>query len=205
MHKSISYDQEEIFKAIRELHVIDPFQLDPTYSTGGFYRASQERPELCFDISPQSPEVRQADCRDLPIEDETIRSIMFDPPFLATKGPSLKSATGNIINRRFSVFPDEKSLHDFYRQSLVEFYRILKPNGWLIFKCQDKVSSGKQYFSHCYIYAEACKIGFYAKDLFVYAKRSRIVANWQRNQQHARKHHSYFWVLQKKNVNLCIL
>jgi SAM-dependent methyltransferase len=204
MHKSISYDQEEIFQSIRQLYVQEPFQLDPTYSKGTFYRSSQERPELCFDISPQSPEVRQSDCRDLPIDDGTIRSIMFDPPFLATRGPSLKSNDGNIINRRFSVFPDEPSLHDFYRESLQEFYRVLKPGGWLVFKCQDKVSSGKQYFSHCFIYAEARTIGFYAKDLFVYGKRARIVANWQRNQQHARKHHCYFWVLQKKKVNLCI-
>tara|TARA_Y100001963_G_C6705478_1_gene411690 strand:- start:259 stop:873 length:615 start_codon:yes stop_codon:yes gene_type:complete len=204
MHKSISYDQEEIFQSIRQLYVKEPFQLDPTYSKGGFYSSSQERPELCFDISPQSPEVKQADCRDLPIDDGTIRSIMFDPPFLATKGPSLASLKGNIINRRFSVFPDEPSLHDFYRESLLEFYRVLEPGGWLVFKCQDKVSGGKQYFSHCFIYAEARAIGFYAKDLFVYGKRSRIVANWQRNQQHARKHHCYFWVFQKKKVNLCI-
>ena len=28
--------------------------------------------------------------------------------------------------------------------------------------------------------------------------RNRLVANWQRNQQHARKYHSYFWVFRKR-------
>ena len=81
-----------------------------------------------------------------------------------------------------------------------EAYRILRPNGILIFKCQDKVSSNKQYMSHCFIMNEAVKIGFYPKDLFILLSKQRIVADWQvKNQKNARKFHSYFWVFQKSN------
>lgn len=126
--------------------------------------------------------------------------MMLAPPFLAAKGKSLKGNDGNIINRRFGVYPDEKSLHCCYADMLAEAYRALKPDGILIFKCQDKVSSGKQYMSHVFIMNEAVRIGFYPKDLFILLAKSRLVADWQRrNQIHARKWHSYFIVLQKTN------
>ena len=78
------------------------------------------------------------------------------------------------------MFKNEKELHEFYTNSIKEFYRILKPNGVLIFKCQDKVSSGKQYFSHCFINDVAINTGFYAKDLFILLAKNRLIANWQR-------------------------
>lgn len=86
-----------------------------------------------------------------------------------------------------------------------EAYRVLKPNGILIFKCQDKVSSGKQYMSHVFIMNEAVKIGFYPKDLFILIAKNRLIANWQiKSQKHARKFHSYFWVFEKndKKINI---
>ena len=147
---------------------------------------------------PQDNNVLQADCRHLPLENQSINSIIFDPPFLATTGPSLKSdENNNLINKRFGVYPNEQALHQMYWDSLKEFWRILKPGGILIFKCQDKVSSGKQYMTHVYTINMAEDIGFYTLDLFVLGVESRLVADWQRNQKHARKFHSYFLVFQK--------
>ena len=133
--------------------------------------------------------------------DESIKCMIFDPPFLATTGKSLKEdENNNVINKRFGVFESEKKLHQFYVDSMKEFYRILEKNGILIFKCQDKVSSQKQYFSHVFIMNEAVKIGYYPLDLFMLWAKNRLVAEWQtRNQQHARKYHSYFWVFKKTN------
>lgn len=145
--KSTSYDQGEIIQNILKLHVPDgKIDCDPTFSTGAFYNAAGiEAPKLRFDIRPQVEGVVQADARSLPISDGSISCMMLDPPFLATRGASLSQGDGNRINRRFSVYPNEKSLHQCYADMLKEAYRILKPNGILIFKCQDKVSSGKQY------------------------------------------------------------
>ena len=153
---------------------------------------------------PQSKDVMYGDCRNLPLEDKSIDCEMFDPPFLATVGKSLKSDDdNNCINKRFGVYPSENELHKMYIDTLKESYRILRPNGILIFKCQDKVSSQKQYMSHVFVMNEAVKAGFYPKDLFILLAKNRIIANWQlKNQQHARKFHSYFWVFKKKNVNV---
>ena len=200
MIKSINYDQKEIIKNILELHAPCGIDLDPTYSKGNFYKNSNIKdPEFKYDLNPQIPGVEKASADELPFEDESMHCVMFDPPFLATKGPSLKEANGsNKINKRFGVFEDEVSLHEFYIRAMKEFYHILDDGGVLIFKCQDKVSSGKQYFSHCFVQQEAEKIGFYPKDLFVLLAKNRLVADWQtKNQKHARKFHSYFWVFEK--------
>jgi tRNA G10 N-methylase Trm11 len=205
MVRSISHSQEKIIKDIIRLYIPNGIDVDPTYSKGVFYKHDIQPPTHKFDIKPQVEGVVQACATNLPLADASVSSIMFDPPFLATTGKSLKGESGNLINRRFGVFPSEPELHTFYQKALKEFYRICAPKGFLIFKCQDKVSGGKQYFSHCFIYEEARKLGWYPKDLFVLEAKSRIVADWQkRNQQHARKYHSYFWVFQKRRVNICI-
>lgn len=203
--KSIGYDQGEIIRNILKLHVPDEkIDCDATFSTGAFYNGTDiALPQYRFDISPQRNDVVQADARHLPLADGSISCMMLDPPFLATKGKSLNGTDGNIINRRFGVYPDEKSLHQYYSDMLIEAYRVLKPDGILIFKCQDKVSSGKQYMSHVFIINEAVRIGFYPKDLFILLAKSRLVADWQgRNQKHSRKYHSYFIVLQKSDKRI---
>ena len=198
--KSINFSQTEIIRDIIKLYVPQGFiDCDCTYSKGQFYKDGLiEEPKYKYDISPINETVVKADSRHLPLLDESINCLMFDPPFLATKGPSLKGEKGNIINKRFSVYPTEEELHQFYIDTLKEANRVLKDQGILIFKCQDKVSQGKQYMSHIFIYNEAVKLGFYPVDLFILLAKNRLVAEWQvKNQKHARKFHSYFWVLQK--------
>ena len=198
--KSISYSQTEILQNILKLHVPGgKIDCDPTYSKGGFYRdGTIPQPRLRFDIDPQTEGVLQADCRNLPLESGSLHCMILDPPFLATKGKSLESGTGNRINRRFGLFPSEPELHRFYTDSLKEAYRVLAPHGILIFKCQDKISGGKQYLSHVFIINEAVRTGFYPRDLFILLAKNRLTADWQiRNQRNARKYHCYFVVLEK--------
>lgn len=205
MVKSISYDQSEIIKWILDIHVSNHrIDCDATYSKGNFYKNTGiEEPIYKFDINPQLEDVEQGDCRNLPLDDYSINCLMFDPPFLATTGKSLKTNKGNIIARRFGVYPNEKELHQFYIDSLKEGYRVLKNDGIFIFKCQDKISSGKQYMSHVFIINEAEKLGFYTKDMFILLSQSRLVADWQlKNQKNARKFHCYFIVFQKCNKKI---
>lgn len=200
MIKSISYDQGEIIKNILQLYTKDGvIDCDATYSKGNFYKNTEiEKPKYCFDIKPQFDWVERSDCRKLPFKDSEISSIIFDPPFLATKGESLSTKKGNLMVRRFGNYPNENELHKMFFESMKEFYRVLSNEGILIFKCQDKVSSSMQYFSHIYIYNKAVELGFYPLDLFVLLSKNRVTAKWQaENQKHARKYHSYFWVFQK--------
>lgn len=176
-----------------------PIECDPTYSKGVFYK-NIPKPALRYDLKPQDSLTIQADCTKLPLVADAVRSIMFDPPFVISKGPSLAVAKvgSNMISSRFSSFESPKLLWDFYLESLKEFYRILKPGGTLIFKCQDTVSGGKNYLSHVYIINKALEVGFYPKDLFILNAKNRLISGQIKKQQHARKFHSYFLVFKKE-------
>lgn len=202
MITSINYDQQAILNDIITLYIpAGSFALDPCYSKGVFYKNGiVPQPEIKMDISPVNSAIIQRDCRDTKLGDNSVESVIFDPPFLATTGKSLTDdKDNNIINKRFGVYPNESSLWDMYAKSIREFYRILTPGGVLCFKCQDKVSSGKQYIMHNKIINECESVGFRCEDIFILLAKSRVVADWQtRNQKHARKFHSYFLVFIKE-------
>lgn len=191
--KSISFDEHEILEWIIELHCPNGFELDPTYSTGQFY-AGIPKPKYRFDINPSAPGVIKADIRDLPIKSHSIRTIMFDPPFV-TGMPTGKGKRG-IIRDRFGYYKNIQELWAMYFSALSEFLRIMSTGAVLVFKCQDVIESGKQYLSHVKIINMAENIGFYTKDLFILCAHNRIIS--QNRQFHARKYHSYFIVFLKR-------
>lgn len=200
MIKLISYSQEEIIRNIITLHNRgNPIECDPTFSKGVFWK-NIGRPALTLDLSPQDEQTIQADCRHLPLESESISSIMIDLPFVISYGPSLeeKKKGSNMISSRFSQFRSAEELYNCYYDSIREGYRVLKKGGVMVFKCQDTVSSGKQYIIHCAVHEFAEKAGFYVKDLFILLSKGRLISGKWKTQHHARKFHSYFFVFIKK-------
>ena len=194
--KSIGYNETEMIENILHLHSTnDKIDLDPTYSIGNFYKNGLQKPKYKFDKYPQCEGVVEADASCLPLGDNEIETIMFDPPFIFRDRPSENT---DKMAKRFTHFQTFKDLLDMYKNSLVEFYRILKPKGIVIFKCQD-MTDDKNYFTHCKVLEIAEQIGFRGKDLFILLAKARLMdSNLQ--QRHARKFHSYFWVLQKVQV-----
>ncbi len=192
---SVGHDQHEIIKDILYLHGRrSGIELDATYGKGNFYFNGVNEPKYKFDKAPQVPGVVKALSSHLPVGPESIRVIMFDPPFFFSDNK--RKISTSIMCRRYDYFENFKQLKDMYSRSLKEFFRILKYGGIVIFKCQDCVSGRQQYFIHTYIHTEAVKLGFYPKDLFISVNRNTIL-NKHQTQIHARKIHSYFWVLKK--------
>jgi len=190
--KSISYSQNEILSWIMQLYDIKQFDLDPTYSKGIFYKNIPE-PRLKFDLNPQVKGCKKADCTDLPLDNNSIDSIVFDPPFIFGRHGGLGT---KVMERRFSSFENFEQLKQIYQNSMMEFYRILKKKGILVFKCQDFTDS-KTTMTHCLVWQWATETGFYAKDLFILASKNRIIYKPNSKQHHARKFHSYLWIFQK--------
>jgi hypothetical protein len=198
--KTTYEDEKELISGILEIYNGGQgVQLDPTFSTGRFWKGLPS-PSLKFDLSPQLPDIIQANCISLPLESDTVSSIMFDPPFIIGVG---ESKTG-IMTNRFSGFKSLNSLKSLYTSSLTEFSRILVKNGLLIFKCQDTVTGGKQFLSHCFIISEAEKLGYFCHDIIILVRRGRIVDPKWGKQQHAYKTHSYYLVFSKGNKNPAI-
>ncbi len=194
MIKTISYDQHEIIQDIINLHCPYGIDCDLTYSKGNFYKKIEE-PRYKFDINPLTHDTVKADSRNIPLLDNSMNTLMFDPPFVAAIPK--KNAEG-IITKRFGYFRNVPKLWKYYNETIGECYRVLKSNGILIFKCQDTVDSSKQYFSHVQIMNYAVSAGFYPKDLFMLLAKHRLTGSSWKVQQHARKYHCYFWVFKKE-------
>ncbi len=199
---SINFDEQEIIRDILYLHTNGHYiDCDPCYSVGNFYKEGLSKPRHIFDKFPQTKDTIEADSSNLPLDDNSINVIMFDPPFVigGLDHDGIQEGS-NLISRRFSNFQSFEELKEMYSKSLKEFYRILKIGGIVIFKCQDCVASAKQHFSHCWVMYEALKYKFYPKDMFILLSKTRMTDG--RKQQHARKFHSYFWVFKKDKCNV---
>ncbi len=194
--KSISFDQHEIIENILDLHCNgENIELDPTYSIGNFYNGRVKAPKYKYDINPQIEGVGKACASNLPLPDISIKTIMFDPPFL-NGDPYANSKIGN----RFSFFKTNDEMIEFYNNAMKEFYRILKPKGILIFKCQD-ITRSKLFLTHVTIINMAKEIGYYTKDLFILLSKQVMIGGNHQKQKHARKYHSYFIVMEKLSKN----
>ena len=184
---SISYNQHDIIRWIIQLHLGgQPIHCDPTYGNGNFYKPDDvKEPFHTSDIGDGT------DASDLSFPNNSLRSIMFDPPFLQTTG------RGSIIKDRFGSYPTMKDLWAFYASALWEFCRVLQPKGVLIVKSQNTVMSGKQWWSTNYICNLASEFGLELVDEFVLLAKHRMPQHNLKQQRHARKYHSYFLVFRK--------
>jgi hypothetical protein len=199
--KSVYNSNFECISNIMTLYGIERFDLDCTYSKGSFWKGLPE-PIHKTDLYPSTPDVIQSNSENLPFENESMGSVMYDPPFVIAGNTYKTNREGSsIIAKRFEGYPTYEQLTKNYFLTLKEIYRICKKDGYVVMKCQDTVSGGKNHFTHCMIMNMALELGFYPKDLFVLHNKVRMNSFGSRwtKQEHARKHHSYFWVLHKMN------
>ncbi len=200
--KSVYNSDIEILTSIQKLYLNNKqFDLDPCYSKGNFYKEEQCNfftdniitPKIKMDKNPQYPDVIQNNILNgIPLNDNSIESIIFDPPFMFGKHGKTDN---NIMCKRFTMFDNWQQLANMYKKSLSEFYRILKKNGIIAFKCQDYTDSITT-LTHHYVYIWAIEQGFYAEDIFILLSKNRIW-NSLLKQKHARKFHSYWYVFCK--------
>jgi len=199
MVKSVYNTNYEIIKNIMGLYNIAQFDLDCTYSKGNFWK-NLPLPINKTDLFPVDDTVIRADSENLPFENNSMKSIMYDPPFVIAGKTFRENKEGSsVIAKRFESYTTYNNLIKNYYNTLKELYRITEKDGFVVMKCQDTVSGGKNHFTHCMIMNMALEIGFYPKDLFILHNKVRINSfggRWSK-QEHARKYHSYFIVLQK--------
>lgn len=191
-YKSVFYNEQGLLRALLDIHIgTETFDCDPMFFKGNFYKEIP-RPKLVYDLNPQAPGIEKSDARDLPIADNTLNSIMLDPPFLFGIHGKTKDY---YSSQTHTIFKDFDELYLCYEGIIGEAYRVLKKKGILIFKCQDYTDSITT-MTHCIVYLLATKLGFYAKDLAILVKPNKVT-NPNTTQRHLRKIHTYFWVFRK--------
>lgn len=197
--RSVYNTNHDVIKNIMELYKIDQFDLDCTYSRGLFWK-DLKGPKTKTDLTPMTDDTIQADSENLPFEDGSMKSIMYDPPFVISGKLYKENKEGSsVIAKRFEGYTTYEKLTKNYYNTLKELYRVTEDKGFVVMKCQDTVSGGKNHFTHVMIMNMAMKIGFYPRDLFVLVAKMRINSfggKWH-TQHHARKFHSYFLILEK--------
>jgi hypothetical protein len=198
--KSVYNTNFEAITNIMKLYGIEQFDLDCTYSKGAFWK-DLPQPKFKSDIYPVNESVVRASSENLPFDDNSMKSIMYDPPFLitSTKTHKTNKEGSSIITKRFEGYSNFNELKSNYFKSLKELYRICDEDGYVVFKMMDTVSGGKNHFTHVMVMNMAQHIGFYPKDLFILTASNRINSfgsKWLK-QMHSRKYHSYYFVFQK--------
>lgn len=200
MIKSVYYDQSEILRSIMGLCRIEQFCADLTYGNGKFYQEIPE-PYLKFDICPQVPGVISASSSALPVSSGSLKSVVFDPPFL-TYVRDAREGNGNMVMaKRFGGYWRYDELEAHYRETLAEAHRVLEKAGIVVFKCQDIIHNHKMHCTHVNVINWASGL-FRLKDLFILPAKHRMPIPQQegtkkKQQKHARIFHSYFLVLEK--------
>ncbi len=175
---------------------------DVTYGKGVFWR---NVPEDLYNLLATDLQTG-VDCRELPYDDGAIDCVVFDPPYMHTPGGTAHSTqqpferyyrnndTGNRTKAKY-----HEAVLALYEDGGKEAYRVLRPRGVMIVKCQDEVCSNRQRFTHVEIIEAYQKLGFVAEDLFVVVRNNRPGVSRAVRQVHARKNHSYFLVFWKRD------
>ena len=195
--KSVYDSQSEILRGISALHCPEGFECDASFGNGAFWRDIAP-PFLRFDIDPQAEGVIAASSDLLPVKNASLSNLVFDPPFLTYVRAGREGNGKMIMARRFAGYWSYGELQTHYTKSLEEFSRVLKPEGTLVFKCQDIVHNHSLHCTHANVITWALAVGFRLLDLFILPASHRMPSpNRLGKQKHARIFHSYFLVFKR--------
>ena len=196
--RSVYESQDEILNAIKSLHCPKGFDCDMTYGRGVFWKKIK-KPALCYDITPMCPGVIAGDSRMLPLEQQSISSAVFDPPFLTYIRNGRAHKNGAMaLSKRFGGYWSYAELEDHYRDSISEAYRVLKSHGKFIVKTQDIIHNHKMHATHVRVIQMADIEGFRLLDQFILVAQHRMPSPQKGKQRHARIHHCFFLVFEKR-------
>jgi hypothetical protein len=142
------------------------------------------------------------DCRQLPYPNDTLDGVVFDPPYMHSPG-----GTAHVGHQGYEHYYRNNQVQSprRYHEAVVELYfeaareawRVLRPGGVYIVKCQDEVCANQQRLTHVEIIMELKTQGWKVEDLFVVIRRQKPGVSRIWRQMHARKNHSYFLVFRK--------
>ena len=206
LHSAHVGGNEDVFPEILKLHVAPgSIVADVTWGQGVFWK---KVPKRIYEL--RASDISEGiDCRDLSYENGSIDCVVLDPPYMEglfrkasdhLAGHGTHSAFRNHYSNGEATTNGPKyhaAVVDLYQKAGREAYRVLRPEGVLIAKCQDEVSANRQWLTHVEIINDYEGIGFYTKDLFVVVRQNRPGISRLKKQVHARKNHSYFLVFVK--------
>jgi len=211
--KNISTDQSEILLNIMNLYNEGkPFECDITASELKFYKQNKKQkyeipiPKILMDVYPQREDIIKIEkWGKLPLEDESISSIVVDLPFVISPANAPSATTqikenGNLIYKRFSAYYPVDNLYYSYYHWLSECFRVLKKDGICVFKCQSCISGGIRHNVEEFSFMAAQRLGFKMVDKFTLEAKARLISSskYKDGQKHSRSYTSQFLIFKKE-------
>ena len=192
--KSVEKQQHRILLSIIKLYIPSrKFDCDLTYAKGGFFKHLIKKPQYKFDKYPQSDKVEYLDEARDKVKPESLNSVVIDLPYIIRNS----SSDSSIIGQRYNSFKDIGELEDAYEKTMSLAKDLLKRGGVLIVKTQDTSHGKKQVWVHQIVERLAEQYNYSIEDLFIYTGSHPMAQSNYSVAGHARKYHSYFYVLRK--------
>jgi len=174
---------------VAKLGYITGLVLDPTYGIhGGFWKVWRPDGLVTHDIKLDGVNFLH-----LPYPDATFDTVTFDPPYKLSGTPASAGFDTRYGVDRYKRWQDRIQL---MVRGLTECFRVLKPGGHLLAKCQDQVCSGAKRWQTDILTARAAELGHCKIDRFDFLRPPRP----QRSQVHAHSNYSTLLVFRKAPI-----
>jgi hypothetical protein len=113
--------------------------LDPTWGKGRFWTLWQPADLTGCDLNPaKSPIGYPVDFTALPFDPASFDAVVFDPPYKLNGTPSAADEPYGV-----DLVASREERHRLIRLGITECVRVVRPDGWVLVKCQDQVNGGK--------------------------------------------------------------
>jgi DNA modification methylase len=191
-------NNSDLFKDVLSLYAKDNDKiLDMTYGLGTFWKKTDvsKYQLICNDLDSKRGNAH-FDFRNMPYEDKSFDIIVLDPPY-GNRSSNKNGFVASLYNNDFHNLNTIEDILNFYIDGMKESHRLLDKNGYLMVKCMDEISGGKQKRNHISIWQEALNIGFEDEDLFILVQNNVPVMRHD-YQLHARKNNSFLWIFKKR-------
>lgn len=195
----------ELIEAVFDIHVwpkkwatypAHPDVLDVTYGRGIWWNWVTPLAPMRF----TSHDLRQdgVDYRMLPEADQCMDVVAFDPDYIAPGGR--KTSTIGEFNDRYGLARDYESpaaLQASINAGVWECTRVLRPQGILLVKCTNYISSGKVWLGEYHTIESGINAGLVVEDIAVHVGAPGPQPKRDTRQQHLRSNSSRLIVFRK--------
>lgn len=187
-------DNAELIREAAKLY-LSPGQrvADVTYGQGVFWKQVDTTQYQFFPSDLKTG----VDFTQLPYAHGSMDVVVFDPPYQ----PYTKSMQQGLSDRYGLNESKLWTLEDvvrLYQAGMEEAKRVLTPTGSLWVKCQDVTYNHRFCCTHITLINNAAALGFHLRDMFILCQTGgQLIKKGWKNQQHARKNHSYLLILQQ--------
>lgn len=162
--------------------------LDPTYGAGVWWKKWQ----------PDRLTRGLGDFRFMPYRSAVFDAVAFDPPYVCAGGRT--STTVHAFMDRYGMTgapTTTRGVQANINAGLGESYRVVRPGGIVLVKCQDYISSSKLWLGTHYTLSRALDLGFFVVDRLEHVGNPRPQPHRDGPQQHARRNLSTLFVLRR--------